>query len=163
MSSRLERFFQDHFPIIRAKCARMLGDTEEAADVAQEAFLRLCASPVADAPPAARLRWIYETSTNLAIDRLRRRRLGIEVAGEGAWDDAPAEIPASDGVVAARQLLERLAAQLPAEAMQILILARLDEMTQEEIAEVTGLSSRTIRRVLARFDEGIARLERRHA
>ena len=46
----LDQFFQHHFPVIRGKCARMLGDSEEAADVAQETFLRLVGSPVAREP-----------------------------------------------------------------------------------------------------------------
>ena len=80
--NELDRFFQQHFPIVRAKCARLLGDTEEAADVAQETFLRFCSSPVVHEPVPARLKWLYLTGTRLAIDRLRHRRLGRRGAGE---------------------------------------------------------------------------------
>jgi RNA polymerase sigma-70 factor (ECF subfamily) len=155
----LDRFFQEVFPVIRAKCTRMLGDTEEAADIAQETFLRLWGSPVAREPRAARLKWIYQTSTRLAIDRLRRRRLGVEVAGlDGA--DAPGERASADAVAAARQELARLGAALSPDELEVVILSRHDRMTQEEVAEVTDRSSRSVRRILARADRRLAELAR---
>lgn len=156
----LDRFFAEVFPVIRAKCARMLGDTEAAADIAQETFLRLWASPVAREPAAARLRWIYQTSTRLAIDQLRRRRLGVEVrVVEGA--DAPEEGAGADAVVAARQWLREVSADLSADELEVVILSRCDRMTHDEVAEVTEMSTRSVRRLLARVDERLARLSRR--
>jgi RNA polymerase sigma-70 factor (ECF subfamily) len=152
----LAQFFQEVFPVIRAKCARMLGDSEAAADIAQETFLRLWSSGVAGEPAAVKMRWIYQTSTRLAIDHLRRRRLGVEVAGDGA--DAPAERGDAHEVIAARQELARLGAALTPAELEVVILSRCDRMTQEEVAEVTGMSSRSVRRILVRVDE---RLERR--
>lgn len=158
----LERFFRQHFPVVRGKCARMLGDTEEAADVAQETFVRLWQSPVAREAPGARLRWIYQTSTRLAIDRLRRRRLGIEVHADGGAD-APGAEAGVDAVLGARQWLLRLAGEVPEDELEVAILSRLDDLTQDEIAEVTGRSSRTVRRMLLRVDLKLAEFLRRHA
>jgi RNA polymerase sigma-70 factor (ECF subfamily) len=155
----LASFFQEAFPVIRAKCARMLGDGEEAADIAQETFLRLWSSGVAGEPAAAKMRWIYQTSTRLAIDHLRRRRLGVEVpALEGG--DMAATAPDADAVIAARQWLARLGAALSRAELEVMILSRCDRMTQEEVAEVTAMSSRSVRRILARIDERVGRLGR---
>jgi RNA polymerase sigma-70 factor (ECF subfamily) len=153
----VERLFQEVFPVIRAKCARMLGDSEAAADIAQETFLRLCTSDVAE-DRAARLRWIYQTSTRLAIDHLRHRRLGVEVP---APDDLEASIDApADAALAARQWLRRLAAALPAAELEVVILTRFDRLTQDEVAEVTAMSSRSVRRILAGIDERLERITR---
>lgn len=157
----LDRFFRDNFPIIRAKCARMLGDTEEAADIAQETFLRLCTSEVADQAPGPRLNWIYQTSTRLAIDHLRRRRLGVEVRPRDALPDAPTPAAPADEVVAAREWLTRMATALPAEELEVAILSRFDHMTHDEIAAVTDISSRSVRRMLVKVDERLERLNRR--
>jgi RNA polymerase sigma-70 factor, ECF subfamily len=156
--NELDHFFQQYFPIVRAKCARLLGDTEEAADVAQETFLRFCASRVVREPVPARLKWIYLTGTRLAIDRLRRRRLGIEVtAPEGT--DAPARGCGAEQVVAARQLLGRLAAEMPAAELEVLVMTRFDRMSQDEVAEVTAKSSRQVRRILVRAEHRLGELE----
>jgi RNA polymerase sigma-70 factor (ECF subfamily) len=155
----LDRFFQELFPVIRAKCARMLGDGELAADIAQETFLRLWSSPVAAEPPAARLKWAYQTSTRLAIDHLRRRRLGVEVPAT-FQSDAPDAAAGAEAVIDARKWLERLVAMLSATELEVAILSRVDRLTQDEVAEVTEMSSRSVRRVLARLDrhlEGLAR------
>jgi RNA polymerase sigma-70 factor (ECF subfamily) len=149
----LDQFFQRHFPMIRGKCARMLGDSEEAADVAQETFLRMVNSPVARESAAARASWIYLTATRLAVDRLRHVGLGVEVLAPGT--EAPVAAAGTgmtrgaEGVVAARQALARLAARMDARTLEVLVLARFDRMTHEEVAGVTGLSSRQVRRILA--------------
>jgi RNA polymerase sigma-70 factor (ECF subfamily) len=150
----IDQFFEEHFPIIRAKCARMLGDGEEAADIAQETFLRLCASPVAHEPPAARARWIYQTSTRMAIDRLRHVQRGVEVKVEA---DAPGQMPAADAVLEARQVLAALARRLSPEELEVAILSRCDDLSHDEVAAVVGRSARTVRRLL---DAALGRAER---
>jgi RNA polymerase sigma-70 factor (ECF subfamily) len=152
-------FFQEVFPVIRSKCARMLGDEAVAAEIAQETFLRLWAEGVAEAPAAAKMRWVYRTSTRLAIDHLRRRRLGVEVPAREDHD-APAATARADDVAQARQSLARLGRELSPRELEVLILARCDRMSHEEVAEVTDLSSRSVRRILARIDERLTLLER---
>jgi RNA polymerase sigma-70 factor, ECF subfamily len=156
--NELDRFFQQHFPIVRAKCARLLGDTEEAADVAQETFLRFCSSPVVHEPVPSRLKWLYLTGTRLAIDRLRHRRLGVEVpAPEGS--EARCGRDGAEQVLAARQALVRLAAEMPPAELEVLVMTRFDRMTQEEVAEVTATSSRQVRRILVRAEQRLVALE----
>ena len=153
----LDRFFQQHFPIVRAKCARLLGDTEEAADVAQETFLRFCSSPVVHEAVPARLKWLYLTGTRLAIDRLRHRKLGVEVpAAEGV--EAACRRGGAEQVVAARQALGRLAAEMPRAELEVLVMTRFDRMSQEEVAEVTATSSRQVRRILVRAEQRLGML-----
>jgi RNA polymerase sigma-70 factor (ECF subfamily) len=157
----LDHFFQQHFAIVKAKCARVLGDTEEAADVAQETFLRLCQSPAAREPAAARLKWIYVTGTRLAIDRLRRRRLGVEVKIEGSGSNGSNDRAgggAVDEALAARQLLARLSAELAPVELEVLVLSRCDRMTQDEIGGVLDLSARHVRRLLVRAESRLADL-----
>lgn len=168
---RLERFFRENFPVIRAKCLRMLGPGEEAADVAQETFTRLCESGAVHLPPDARLRWLYAASTRLAIDVLRRRRLGrrlgVEPLERAPDDGGPAalEAPApgrhADDLLAARQALAAIAAEAPPEELEAAVLCRVDGLTQPEAAEVSGISERTVRRLLGRFDARLAALQGR--
>ena len=165
MAHDIVQFFQTHFPIVRAKCARILGNGDDASDVAQEAFLRLCASPVVHQPTAVRLKWIYVTGTRLCIDHVRRRRLGVEVDGSAVRDatSGGAEVgrslaAAPEAVLAARQALERLAEHFSSEDLAILVMTRSDRMTQDEVARVLDISSRQVRRVLERVEAQLAAL-----
>lgn len=152
----IERFFRENFAVIRAKCARML-DGEEASDVAQEAFVRLCESGVVHEQAAARAAWIYRTCTRLAIDRLRRRGRGVETAAGPGSEAAGGAAPA-DEVLAARQLLAAVAGLVPADELELAVLCRVDGLTQVEAAEVTRRSERSVRRLLARLDGRLATL-----
>jgi RNA polymerase sigma-70 factor (ECF subfamily) len=155
----LESLFRRNFPVILGRCTRILGDAEDAADVAQETFLRLWTSGLGDLDPVARARWIYRTSSRLAIDRIRRRRRGIEVP-ELPADPAGRE-PRADDVLSARQWLEAIAAQVPAGELELAILNRVDGMSHPEIARVTDLSLRTVERRLERFAGRVQRLKER--
>jgi RNA polymerase sigma-70 factor (ECF subfamily) len=155
----LESLFRRSFPVILGRCTRILGDAEDAADVAQETFLRLVASDLGTADPLARATWIYRTSTRLAIDRIRRLRRGIEVPGLPA--DPAGREPRADDVLSARQWLQALAAHVPARELELAILSRVDGMSHPEIARVTDLSLRTVERRLERFAERVKRLRAR--
>jgi RNA polymerase sigma-70 factor (ECF subfamily) len=151
----LFRIFQEHYPILLARCARILGETPEAEDVAQETFLRFHRAGLATREPAARLAWIYRTSTRLAIDVWRRRRAGVEVASPEDGVDGRA---GAERIVAARRSLETLRRRLPADELEVAVLSRIDGLDQREIATVTGWSERTVRRLLERLDRRLARL-----
>ncbi|MFO0580439.1 MAG: RNA polymerase sigma factor [Polyangia bacterium] len=155
-SSLSEEQYRRYFAVVRAKCTRMLSDPEEAADVAQEVLIRLwhsgphheAAGP--ELAPRTILAWLYRTSTRVAIDHLRQRK-----ARHRLLETTPAlpELPPlCEDALFFRRALERLAATIPADELEVVILDRLDQLTQVEIASVTGVSERTVRRLLQRFD-----------
>ena len=73
--------------------------------------------------------------------------------------DAPARGCGAEQVVAARQLLGRLAAKMPAAELEVLVMTRFDCMSQDEVAEVTATSSRQVRRILVRAEHRLGELE----
>ena len=141
--------YRRYFPLIREKCRRMLGDVEEAQDVAQETFIKLWSARLQDDDPRRLTSWVYRTCTRLAIDRMRRRRARpeetmdeLEGGDAGDWEQR----------TELRSELQRWARTLPADEVEVAFLSRLDRLTHPEIAEVVGVSERTVRRLLARFD-----------
>lgn len=161
-STSLEQLYKTCFPVIRAKCGRMLDSRAEAEDVAQEVFARLLDSPLAarlDGPPELTLlAWVYRASTRLAIDRMRaQRRQGALLlsADLGPFPAANAEVS-----LVARRAIAALATQTPADELEVAILSRLDLLSQLEIAALTKTSERSIRRLLHRFDERVAVLRK---
>ncbi|HWM89120.1 MAG TPA: RNA polymerase sigma factor [Kofleriaceae bacterium] len=153
-TAEIEHTYRQYFQIVRAKCARMLRDPAEAQDVAQETFARLWIHRADINDANAVTAWLYRTSTRLAVDSYRRNRTS-EPLDPDREDGGPA--PAAADRIHAVRLLERIAGRAPARELEVAILSRLDELTHEEIAEVTGVSSRTVRRLLRRFDRRLAR------
>lgn len=145
---------------IRAKCRRLLGRTAAADDVAQEAFARLWQSgPRLDGETETRtiMAWLYLTSTRLAMDVLREHRgspLDLASVEPTACGSAP------DDVVVARDAVIALSEKVPADEIEAALLARVDGLSRPEVAGVLGVSERTVRRLLQRFDEHSADLRK---
>jgi RNA polymerase sigma-70 factor (ECF subfamily) len=138
-------------PPIRAKCRRLLGSSSAADDVAQETLLRLWKSGLAEGgDPRTVMAWLYRTCTRLAIDVLReRRRTGSAVIDLEA---TPCAIDPR-ACMEARAAIAMLAGAVPQDELAVVVLCRVDGLAQPEAAQVLGISERTVRRVLDRFDE----------
>jgi RNA polymerase sigma-70 factor, ECF subfamily len=145
-------------PPIRAKCRRLLGSAAAAEDVAQETFVRLWRSDVAPGAEARTvMAWLYRTCTRLAIDAIRERRF-TGPAGEGA-EAAPCALDLG-AATAAKAAIRTLAASVPEDELAVAVLCRVDGLSQPEAAGVLGVSDRTVRRLLDRFDERTGALRR---
>ena len=132
----------------------MLGDAAEAEDAAQEVFLTILVKGRTFRGEAQLGTWIYRVTTNLCLNRLRggRRRETREQA-EAVRDWLAAGGFDPEQRVEARRQLERLLADVDELAQEVFVLKYLDGLTQEEIAEVTGKSRRTVGKRLALLEE----------
>lgn len=146
------------FPLVLAKCRRMLRGDADAMDLAQEVFVRLWQQRELIHDPQALTAWLYRVSTRLVIDRVRRRKLDhaslsdLQQRLEGAAaDDTEARL-------SSRRQLSSVLADCPENELEAAILSRFDRMTHPEIAAVVGASERTVRRLLVRFDERVSAL-----
>ncbi len=150
----VDQTYRRYFPVIREKCSRMLRDPAEAQDVAQETFTRLWLERARLTNVDGVASWIYRTSTRLAIDRYRRAaREGRAIPDEDGGDAGAEADP--ERRLQSRQLLARLADRIPAQELEVALLSRLDGLSHPEIGEVAGVSERTVRRLLGRFEARI--------
>jgi len=149
MPSPLAAAYRQYFPLLVQKCTRILGDGHEAQDVAQESFIRLHHAGLCEGDARLVTAWLYRTSTRLAIDRLRTRR---RHAGDAAAVDGLSSDGSIEAHVGARQLWSELAQHVPMLELEVALLSRVDGLTQAEVAEVTGINPRRIRRLLVRFE-----------
>lgn len=141
------------FPMVLAKCRRMLRGHADAHDVAQEVFVRLWKHRELVKDRLGLTAWLYRTSTRLVIDRARQRAFSEDnlahlhglLQGELGRD--------SEERFASRQQLRSVLASYPAAELEAVILSRVDRLTHPEVAEVMGVGERTVRRLLGRFDE----------
>lgn len=150
-----ETCYRRVFPIVLAKCRRMLRGHADATDVAQEVFVRLWKHRDLVEDHQALTAWLYSTSTRLVIDRARQRTLSRESESslEAFASGGNAESPETNLV--SRRELRSLFEQVPTEELEAAILNRFDRLTHPEIAEVMAVSERTVRRLLVRFDERV--------
>jgi RNA polymerase sigma-70 factor, ECF subfamily len=149
----LELAFRRYYPALREKCRRLLRDPQEADDVAQETFVRFWRADLAGGDVGRVTAWLYRVSTRAAIDRVRASAARSRLAPPS---DEFAESPGLGAE--ARATLDQLARRIPAAELELLLLQHWDGLTQPEIAEVTGLSERTVRRRLHRCMERVVQI-----
>ena len=117
---------------------------DEADDVFQEAFTRLLGSGFTSEDPLARRRYLFRIATNLVRDRRRwTHRWRLE-----ALRDRGSSSP--EQRVTDRVHLQRAFSRLPLRSRQLLWLAYVSEFTHQEIAEIVGVVSTSVRVLLAR-------------
>ncbi len=127
---------------------RILGNDEEAKDVAAEALARaLDGWRRVGAMPSPRA-WVVRVATNLAIDTVRRRRF----TGP-AVQDTPTASEDSDTRVAVREMLRRL----PRRQRDVLALRYLVDLSESEVATVLGISQGSVKRHASRALERLRR------
>jgi RNA polymerase sigma factor (sigma-70 family) len=147
-----EDCYRRTYPLVVSKCRRMVRGHSDAADLAQEVFVRLWNHRTVVLDVRALTAWLYRTSTHLAIDRARRRSLSRDslqhleaLVGDQNPDDA-------EGRLASRQELRSMLGSVPTRELEAAVLSRFDRLAHPEIAEVMGVAERTVRRLLERFD-----------
>jgi len=146
-------------PRVLAYGRRMLGDGDEAQDVAQEAMVRLWRiAPEWRAGEAQVSTWLWRVTANLCTDRLRRRRGGV------ALEDAPE--PEDDAPSALQQMVEanRAAAleaalqKLPERQRQAVVLRHLEGLSNPEIATVMEIGVEAVESLTARGKRALSAL-----
>lgn len=147
-------------PMALRVARRMLGDWAEAEDVAQEAMMRLWRiAPEWRQGEAKVTTWLYRVVTNLATDRLRKRKgyrqgIGLEEAPEVA-DAAPdVEARMMDGDRA--EALQAALDQLPERQRQAVVLRHIEGLSNPEIAAVLEIGVEAVESLTARGKRALA-------
>jgi RNA polymerase sigma-70 factor (ECF subfamily) len=132
---------------ILALCLRMTGSREDAADVAQQAFVN-CYRHLDRYDRDLPFRpWLYRIATNECIAFLRRRGRTMTIADDaalGAASDPGAGAPALVELAADREQVRGAVARLPSQYRTVVLLYYFRELSYQEIARQTGLSVGTI-------------------
>jgi RNA polymerase sigma-70 factor (ECF subfamily) len=134
---------------VRILAYRFLGKWDQADDVAQDAFLRLCRSADRYQPDTALMALLRRIVVNLCLDLRKRKRAGALPE----WDPPAGTHWSADGRL--EQDEKRLAvwkeiADLPERQRIALTLHRFEGLGHEEIAALTGWSPSAIESLLVR-------------
>ena len=150
-------------PRVMGQAFRMLGNREQAEDVAQDAMMRLWKiAPDWDADRAQVTTWLYRVVANLCTDVLRKRGRGVALdAIEEPSSDAPS-VAQTLQTRAREDALRTALADLPERQAQAVLLRHLEELGNPQIAVIMDTNVRTVESLIARGKRAlIARLSGR--
>jgi RNA polymerase sigma-70 factor (ECF subfamily) len=153
----VDALFNKHHNEIYAYLVRMLRDSELAADLTQDAFVKAYRNyDTLEKDENARA-WLYQIAHRVALDELRRRKIirMIPWTGESHGAAPSAERLAMDLRLSGP--LERALASIPERQRAALLLAELHDLTGLELAAAMGVSHVAARAILTRARESLRR------
>jgi RNA polymerase sigma-70 factor, ECF subfamily len=146
---------------ISAYVYRMVGNYESALDLTQEIFIKVYNSLRRYRAEFKFSTWIYKIAHNAAVDHLRRnttREQSLVASHEGDSFDLPIESPHLTPEQESERRertteIESVVRALPANYRELIILRHSQDLSYEEIVEVTGLPLGTVKNRLFRARE----------
>ena len=133
---------------VRRCAARILGDDEEARDIAQLAFVRAWENLSKYDVAWAFSTWVYRIASNLAIDVLRSRNsrdrthtAHLRIVGDSVGPSAPQDL--QEGEV--RRIFAELAELLTPTQRAAFVMREVEGVATAEVAEALGCSEATVR------------------
>ena len=143
-----------HEKRVYALALRMTGNQEDAADVAQEAFLAAWRGLPSFRGEAGFSTWLYRLTSNTAIDFLRKnRRAKGDFSLDGSVLDLPDPAPTPQDRAESQSLQEAVRwgmAELSQDHRQILSMREYQELSYEEIARKLDVDLGTVKSRLSR-------------
>lgn len=145
-------------------CYRMLGDSGEAEDAAQEAFLRAYARLSSYDPTRSFKTWLFSIASHHSIDRLRKRRLiwlSIEDEPLAPHPALREQTPGPEEASVRREqseVMQKYLGHLAPDDRQVIVMRYWSDMSYEEIAATTRTTISAVKSRLHRARGHIAEL-----
>jgi RNA polymerase sigma factor (sigma-70 family) len=145
----LDRLYQSHGPAVLRRARHLLGNEADALEVLHDVFASLLEKPEQYAGQSSLMTFLYSVTTHQALGRLRKDRRRSRLL---ASNHDPAALSVAPPGQARAELREMLI-DLPEELRAVAVYYYLDEMTQEEIAEVLGCSRQWVTKLVRRLKD----------
>jgi RNA polymerase sigma-70 factor (ECF subfamily) len=156
-----EQIYAEFHPKIHRYLIRMVGELE-AEDLTQDVFVKLSQALKTFRGEAKLSTWIYRIATNAALDRLRSPKFQVEekvltearqiASGEAEIVDRNTwtgeQTPLVESQVYRKEMADCLQGyihQLPGIYRTILVLSHMEELGNQEVADVLGLTLETVK------------------
>ena len=137
----------------------LVGDSDEAEDIAQEIFVKAYASLHRFRGQSQFYTWLYRIAVNRCLDHIKSRNRRVMVRDENGELDAAVlslDLPSGDSTDARmtqmelQSVLETALKQLPEEYRVTFVMREIDGLTYDEISELLGCSVGTVKSRLFR-------------
>jgi RNA polymerase sigma-70 factor, ECF subfamily len=139
----MKGLYARYAPVVFRRARRLLGRDADAWDAVQEVFQKMLTAHESFRREAQPLTWLYRITTNLCLNMLRARMLrepGLPLGDEGTVGQEAVET---------RDLLRAWLKGLEPREQEVATLLFIDGLTQDEVADVLGVSRKTIGRDVA--------------
>jgi RNA polymerase sigma-70 factor, ECF subfamily len=140
----IEELYRQHAGMVLRRARQLVGE-DAAEDIVHEVFIRAARSFMGFRGQSSVTTWLYRITTNQCLNHIRdeaTRRLRTTSAPPPTTSVAPTED---------RLGVSQMLRKLPSELREVAVYYYVDQMDQREIAEVIGVSERTVRNRLQAF------------
>jgi len=161
-----ETLFREHWPRVYGVIFRIVGDPDEAEDLALEAFLKLYgkmdgSGSLKVLPMRGSLSgWLYRVATNLGLNALRARKRRVQYELEAGKISLERSHPENPAVAVERaeerQRVRQILSQMKPRSAKILVL-RHSGLSYTEIAAAIRVSPNSIGKLLSRAEKDFER------
>lgn len=143
--------FDKHRKAIVNFSRRYLGTTARAEDAAQEAFLRLYRARADYEPRTKFTTYLYRIATNTCLNHLRQRDYAQKDEPEvDVLDPTPAGPEQTLRGQQLQTLIEKIMSEMPEQQRTAFVLARTDDLSYEQIAEIMNTTVPAVKSLINR-------------
>ena len=140
-------------PMLTRFLRRNWRNEAEISDLRQEVYARLYEAAQRERPALVKP-FLFQVARNLIIDRLRRQSVvSLESMADFEWLNVSDDEPSSEAYVAARQELRLLQAaldELPPRCRQVVLMRKVEGLSQKEVAKRMGITIDTVENQVAK-------------
>lgn len=148
MNAVFERIYVRERLRLKRLAARILGNTQDAEDILHDTYVKLSKCPLTENDSGL----VVRTVTTLALDQLRSRKTHPDTSGYAPDTSELSDFIQPERIIEARHDLSALLnaiKALPERRARIFLLARVDGMTYQQIADYLQLSLSTVEKEMA--------------
>lgn len=139
----IEKLYRECGHVVLRRARSILGSEHAAQEVLQELFVSLLDKPTQFAHKSSATTFLYSMTTNMCLNRLRNQRKRAHLlAKEGTAGERV------ESSLESQLLATELLASLPKRLATVAVHYYIDEMTQDEIAEILGVSRRMVGKLI---------------
>ena len=138
----LAALYQKYAPAIYAHCRRMLQSQAAARDATQEAFVRVLTRGPRFPNDDDGLRYLYRVSTNVCLNQIRE--LKIHTRAASSLRARPSSSGSMEGRHADREFVAAVLDRCGEAGATVAVMHYVDGMSQVEVAEILGITRRTV-------------------
>jgi RNA polymerase sigma-70 factor, ECF subfamily len=156
MEIDITEYYRKYGPMVLRRCRMLLKDEDRALDAMQDVFVKLLENQKrlkGDYPSSL----LFRMATNVCLNIIRYEKSRPHANGDDVLDYIAANDEMESRIML-RDYLDRIFAKEKASTGEIAVMHYVDNMTLNEVAEISGLSVSGVRKRLKKLTESVKSL-----